>query len=347
MITKINQLSHQTLPHKIYSIQLMRAIAALMVMFAHFLSDAEKYNKITTNIGTIKPYLLNGVDIFFFISGFVITLLYVTKNDSCSQFIKKRAIRILPTYYIFTFLAFCMWLIKPTLFNNAVDNRTDILASFLLIPSKPDHLHLLSVAWTLCFEVWFYAFFALSIALFKRAVIIPITLYTVYLSFLLLSKNYGVATTPDNSFLNLLNSAYCLEFLTGSLFCYIYSFKKFKVIPILFLALGGLWIADTSMLLVTLMGIFLFLSLEIYSKYLPVPKFFILLGDSSYSLYLSHLLIMGAVKHIWDRFLGFASGDLVNIIWMLSMILASIMFNLIYYKLIDQKTNQYLCKKFL
>ncbi|AZL16390.1 hypothetical protein EF513_07625 [Rickettsiales endosymbiont of Stachyamoeba lipophora] len=49
----------------------------------------------------VKLYLLKGVDIFFFISGVVICY----QNDSCSQFIKKRAIRILPTYYIFTFLA--------------------------------------------------------------------------------------------------------------------------------------------------------------------------------------------------------------------------------------------------
>ncbi|MBN8828218.1 MAG: acyltransferase [Sphingobacteriia bacterium] len=325
---------------KIYSIQVMRAIAALMVMLAHFISDGVKYNKISSNFEIYKPFLLRGVDIFFFISGFIITLLYVTKNDSCKQFIKKRAIRILPTYYIFTLIAFGVWLVKPNLFNNSVGNKTDIIASFILIPSKTNYLHLLSVTWTLCFEVWFYAFFALSIAFFRKNILIPITLYAIYLlPFLNLKLFIG------NTFSSLINSPYCLEFLSGSLFCSIYSFKNYKAIPGIIIALLGLYIADYNIFIVTLISVSLFLLLELYCKYLPVSQTLILLGDSSYSLYLSHLLVMGVIKHIWDK-LNF-TGNFMNIIWIISMIVGPIIFNMIYYKFIDLKIVQYLRKKFI
>lgn len=333
--------------NKIDSIQIMRAIAALMVLFAHFITDAIKYNKINSSFYILKPFLLKGVDIFFFISGFIITLLYLTKNDTLATFIKKRGIRILPTYYIFTLLAFGMWIIKPTFFNNSVGNRTDILASFLLMPSKPEYLHLLSVTWTLCFEIWFYLFFAISIAFFRKKIFIPIALYSMYLSILPILSNYGI-NMPNSTFFHLLNSPYCLEFLAGGIFCYIYSFKNFKALLILVLALAGLGISNTDMLLFTILSIILFLALEFGGKYLPekIAKFLILIGDSSYSLYLSHLLVMGAVKHIWEKS-GFRTGEMAHLLWIGSMLMGPIVFNWIYYKLIDQKINQYLHKKFL
>jgi peptidoglycan/LPS O-acetylase OafA/YrhL len=78
----------------------LRAIAALMVLVCHYLIDVKsQYN---------FHYGGGGVDIFFVISGFLITsILLAQKNESAlpkfkiiGNFIVKRALRLFPVYYL-------------------------------------------------------------------------------------------------------------------------------------------------------------------------------------------------------------------------------------------------------
>lgn len=78
---------------KIYSLQYLRAMAALWVLFTHVLQRLE-----------IRPNDVFfagqwGVDIFFLLSGFII---YLTTKDGSSwkSFAVKRVFRIYPAYWI-------------------------------------------------------------------------------------------------------------------------------------------------------------------------------------------------------------------------------------------------------
>jgi len=86
------------------SIQVLRAIAALLVVLEHvrFL-----------NCGAF------GVDIFFCISGFMIMF---STHKSTRHFIKKRFIRILPLYYIMTFGTFLLLILFPSMFEQTKAN---------------------------------------------------------------------------------------------------------------------------------------------------------------------------------------------------------------------------------
>ncbi|MFL5438703.1 MAG: acyltransferase family protein, partial [Myxococcales bacterium] len=88
----------------IVSVQVARAVAALMVVTWHF---SAVYNDILprgTSLGT--PAFLQfgyaGVDLFFVISGFIISLITDKDDFRFSEFMVRRAIRILPFYALFT-----------------------------------------------------------------------------------------------------------------------------------------------------------------------------------------------------------------------------------------------------
>ncbi len=80
----------------------LRAIAALMVILAHYLENL--------NSSLSFKYGGNGVQIFFTISGFLITFILLSqknknfelsKTKMISSFMMKRALRLFPIYYIF------------------------------------------------------------------------------------------------------------------------------------------------------------------------------------------------------------------------------------------------------
>ena len=139
----------------ISSIQWLRGVAALLVVFHHlgsFMSDVGvKLYKF--DVGAI------GVDIFFVISGFI--MVYVTRFHDGSvrataTFFKKRCVRVLPMYWLVTGI----YLASDNLTKPDQINLSIVLKSFLLIPSYylvPGMISpVLIQGWTLYYELFFY-----------------------------------------------------------------------------------------------------------------------------------------------------------------------------------------------
>ena len=142
---------------KLWSIQVLRFVAALLVTYYHAANSAFE---ITGNFGSTgsAAALIGrcGVDIFFVISGFIIAR--TAHGLSASQFLAKRAQRILPLYIILT----APWVVIIAL-HSSIGWR-DVLATALLWPATDRITSPLNpVGWTLCFEALFYASFALTI----------------------------------------------------------------------------------------------------------------------------------------------------------------------------------------
>ena len=104
--------------NKIDIIEFSRFVAAMLVMCVHI---------------PVFGFGAFGVDIFFIISGFV--MMHSTERTS-SNFFKKRLIRILPNYYIFTLGVFILALKFPHLLNN-----TTAYLNHLLKQLKNTHLY--------------------------------------------------------------------------------------------------------------------------------------------------------------------------------------------------------------
>lgn len=129
------------------SIQALRGIAAVFVILEHirFL-----------NCGAF------GVDIFFCISGFMIMF---STHKGGKHFLSKRAIRILPLYYLMTLGTFILLLVFPSMFEQTTANPVFLLKSLCFIPFDIGNgvlQPLLRIGWTVNCEVFFYLIFYIA-----------------------------------------------------------------------------------------------------------------------------------------------------------------------------------------
>ena len=145
----------------IQSVQALRALAALLVVFEHV--DMAK-------VGAF------GVDIFFVISGFVIA--YVSRTDTPARFMLKRLFRIIPLYWSATVLVFLVACLAPWALKSTTNDLGDLIKSLLFIPYMKDSgavQPVLFLGWTLNYEMFFYAIFAVSMVIWPKMPAIPAT----------------------------------------------------------------------------------------------------------------------------------------------------------------------------
>jgi exopolysaccharide production protein ExoZ len=148
----------------LFNVQVLRAVASLLVVHAHAAGP--------TGLDLAWWGGNNGVDLFFVISGFIIA--YVASLDA-SQFMTRRLIRIVPIYWSSTIAVYLLVLIAPHLFRTTSSDPVLLVRSLLFLPTASG-LHTwdriphptLSGGWTLNFEMYFYAIFALSLAWSRR-----------------------------------------------------------------------------------------------------------------------------------------------------------------------------------
>ena len=143
----------------VVSIQYLRGIAAMLVVFQHVARKAGQYAD-----DPLAWFRVGGagVDIFFIISGFI--MCHTTSGATGSparviDFLKRRAIRILPLYWLLSLVALAAMFIKPELVNSA-GAETRIFESFLLLPVQG--VYLIANGWTLSYEFFFYFIFAIG-----------------------------------------------------------------------------------------------------------------------------------------------------------------------------------------
>lgn len=142
----------------VFNVQALRAFAALSVVYVHLSS--------VDGIGLPFSRGSFGVDIFFVISGYIIS--YMSSRDS-SNFMLKRLIRVVPAYWAATLVAFILLAFFPSMFRVAHLNLELLIASLLFVPHALNGaLPVLALGWTLDFEIYFYIVFAASLALSSR-----------------------------------------------------------------------------------------------------------------------------------------------------------------------------------
>ncbi len=119
----------------------------------------------------------SGVDIFFVISGFVmaVTLPGLAKFEHKAWvFLQRRLVRIVPLYWIFTTLRLLRLEYAPPVGEQSAGSLWHIIASYLFIPAAGANGSvgpLLTVGWTLNYEMLFYLLFALALALEIRPLV--------------------------------------------------------------------------------------------------------------------------------------------------------------------------------
>jgi exopolysaccharide production protein ExoZ len=144
----------------IYNLHLLRALAALAVVYFHTTSEAGL--ALPINIGA------HGVDVFFVVSGFIIAF---TGVRSSQGFLRRRLIRIVPFYWTTTLVVFALALLFPHLMHTTQADFTQLVCSLLFIPRDTSYAGIMPVlilGWSLNYEIYFYLLFALALLIDKR-----------------------------------------------------------------------------------------------------------------------------------------------------------------------------------
>ena len=316
---------------KLETIQGLRAIAALSVLFFHIRLIGVGYF---------------GVDIFFVISGFIVC--YVAQRQP-DYFLVKRLIRIVPLYWVATAAVIAMAVTFPALLQSTGVSVAAATKSLLFIPyERPNGIvqPILFLGWTLNYEMFFYVLFALCLVLSpKRA---PLACSAILIGLCLLGT-IARLDLPWSFWCN----ARVLEFVAGMAAFYVYSRKRawLKAVPAGF-ALGFAIASVVMMAFQTTAGskhydvavcgplsLVLVLSALSLEGRVRVAPAVILIGDASYSLYLLHPYVVRAVE---EALVPLTTYSIKAVVASIITIVACLVVAVVSYLTLEKPTNNWL-----
>ncbi|MDD1017375.1 acyltransferase [Pseudomonas sp. TNT2022 ID1025] len=143
------------------------SLAAWLVVLHHYMQVAYNFQLTDPISVALHRYGAIGVDLFFVISGFVIYLSSTGRKITPLMFSAHRLARVAPAYWIFTLataatIAFVPGMVPYTLFEPMF-----LLKSLLFIPTQNPtgigFFPMMTVGWTLNYEMAFYAVFLISL----------------------------------------------------------------------------------------------------------------------------------------------------------------------------------------
>jgi exopolysaccharide production protein ExoZ len=343
------------------ALQVLRAVAALLVVYAHSIDLVDLHQRPRqAHFYYLENFGACGVDIFFAISGFILaTVILRTRQETPGKaldFLTRRFIRILPIYWIVSLL--------PLVFAAKHHFLTPglVLNSYLLLPSLhyPMQEPLISIGWTLIFEIFFYYVLSFNL-LFGKAAVIPRAIFSI-----LILIGLGPIADFQRPVLILIANPMNIEFVLGCCIALLYA--KFGGRPALgtaFIVIGGLALGmtiffgygnidDSGLILngheswyrvarwglasATLTAGFVFRPAEIRSAF---GKLWVYLGDASYLIYLTSVITLFLCNRGYHFVAGFPPD--LNIFLALSLVA---LVGSATYSLVERPITQYISKRY-
>lgn len=293
-------------------LQAIRCVAALVVVWHH--TDA------------LPQFGHFGVDLFFVLSGCVMAML-MARMPTASEFFLRRVVRVWPMYALATFALLLATLAMPSARRAGLTfGWSEILQSLCFIPyenSRGELFPFLSVGWTLTFEMVFYLCCAAALAVSKRYAWIVAGTLALGLLFVARTFDLGVA---GQFFANPI----ILEFVVGLIIWQLWSACQVHgqrltlqlgmlgalavfALPlvemhtdIIFAPGSTSWSRPFAFLPLVSLVIYAALALErnvgeVTPRWLALPA---RIGDASYSIYLTHMFIVGLLFKLGPSVFG-------------------------------------------
>lgn len=292
----------------------LRVIAILMVMIFHFYSRFEMtHYTYTFKSPEVFQYGYLGVQLFFIISGFVITLT-LTKCRSFFEFIRKRFIRLIPGMIICSSLTFLFLMFFDTakLFGEGRSVSDLLFSNTFISPVLANGIfntnfeYIDGAYWSLWVELQFYVFGGILYFVSPKNFLRNYALFSIIGLFLFYFfthsfglNNFGkyigenLFLSVRTLFINFSIFLHGLWFLLGIIINKLYFQKQDKKIWFLMLFVFALQLFQLKNVYAICFAIFvmlIFLTFLYFPKYLSFlgNKLFGKVGVASYSIYLIH-----------------------------------------------------------
>jgi exopolysaccharide production protein ExoZ len=309
-----------------------------MVVWHHALSQIAG----TTDFFRIPDFGPSGVDVFFVISGFIMVVTTAGKPITGSRFFLLRIVRVVPLYWIATLTMIVIAILAPNAFKTLRFDGISIVKSLLFIPydslAAPGHVWpLLVPGWTLNFEMFFYALFALSLCMPKWRLQAMLGV----LSTLVIAGYIFPRTGPLSVYTNPL----MLEFGAGVWLGHEWLKGKLSrglAVSVTMMTVGGYLLAQVESRPSLIVGATLVVMGALNQKFRASNNRLLLeLGNASYSIYLTHLFTLGALRVPWMRFIpNMSQGSAIA--FMSLALLGSFLVGWLCYRLIERPMTAWL-----
>jgi peptidoglycan/LPS O-acetylase OafA/YrhL len=302
-------------PAKLRNVQALRAIAALLVVGNHLPRDEGKLFGGGLLAGTGAAGA-TGVDLFFILSGFI--MLVTTWNvfgqpGAARDFLIRRVLRIYPLWILVTLFALALNHVAPSALHLENNSPLDAVWSLLLIPHGVDPI--VVVGWSLQFEMYFYLVFSAALLLVRDRLKLAIGLWIAVTLALQIAGALGGVW-----WLRFFGDPLAFEFMAGIGIGVLVMNRRY-IRPEIFLAIGivgavvaiaysarfsGFPTLPLAWFRVTCVGTFMAaivygaVALEARDGRIA-PRWLVSLGDASYSMYLWHGYLLGALVIAFER----------------------------------------------
>lgn len=263
-----------------------------------------------------------GVDFFFVLSGFILMWVHgrdIGRPERLAPFASRRVRRVMLPYWVVLALILPVYFVMPGFGQGFERDPSAILAAITLFPDPRGYT--LAVAWTLTYELLFYALFGLLIA----APRLGWPLLAIWVVGGVLVR--GGADWP----LNVLLPHYALEFAAGMGVAHVLARGWRAPRPWLWLAGGALLFVAAGLSEVALGRVITSWVQALASVSLAAgaatldlrgrvgwPRALMGLGDASYALYLTHYPALTAVAKAMAA-VGLAAAAPTWVLWLLML----------------------------
>lgn len=309
---------------RVNEVQSLRAIAILLVAGYHYFSSwtmpIDGNNLYPGTLAGLFRYSWLGVELFFMVSGFVISMTLL-RSRNAAEFLARRVIRLWPALLLALPVVFIVGNIGPEMYAHPLAH---LFTSFTLIdPMLLNHLLPLSVdwvtavLWTMWVEIQFYVLSALLFFVLRTRFVPALALVTGVATALTWFPVWGWASDERIAALLPAIAWYLPWFLAGAIFHAIWSSRRVRP-----------WHSLALAVCLANVGWRLWYHAEIHAIWLPIAFFvaftaitlrwrvaaplrmsaLVFLGEISYEFYLVHDTVgVTIITALVDRF-GFSAG---------------------------------------
>ena len=290
---------------RLYSIQVLRAVAATLVVISHI--GRTLLLKAGTDATSVTTLGGAGVDLFFVVSGFIMVHT-TTWPFHTQQFMRQRLTRIAPLYWLATLLYAAIALMLPGLFHFYHFDLHNLLIAFVFLPSYSaagDILPPLEQGWTLVYEMFFYVMFAVvsKIAFTRRIRLLGVIFF--------LLVDAGLVLRPTQNALALTyTNPILFEFLAGCVLADLIGRGRLQIgaggaVALIGAAIVGVVVSPALMqtacprviywgvpALLAVLGCIGLEHVVAFERTRAIQA----IGDGSYSIYLSHVVVLSVLS---------------------------------------------------